>query len=62
MDDHTRISKGADRAVGKYMETFVREAIARAAYERSSAEANGGDGFLEVCSLGKECKWKLMGL
>jgi centromere protein X len=46
-DDRTRISKGADKAVGKYMETFVREAIARAAYERSSGEERG-DGFLEV--------------
>lgn len=34
------------------METFVREAIARAAFERSQAEegAGMGDGFLEVGS------------
>ena len=30
-----RISKDAMGVVGKYMETFVREAIARAAYERN---------------------------
>jgi hypothetical protein len=49
-----RISKGADRAVGKYMETFVREAIARAAFERESAGARGaavGGRFMEVCTL-----------
>lgn len=50
VDEHTRISKGANRAVGKYMETFVREAIARANYERNGNGATGGgDGFLEVC-------------
>ena len=49
-----RISKGADRAVGKYMEIFVREAIARAAFERSGGEEGRGrgrgmgDGFMEV--------------
>jgi hypothetical protein len=49
-DERTRISKGADKAVGKYMETFVREAIARANYERNGNGAGGaGDGFLEVC-------------
>ncbi len=51
-----KISRGADRAVGKYMETFVREAIARAAFERAEAAAKdggrgAGDGFLEVRSL-----------
>ena len=39
--------------VGKYMETFVREAIARAAFERAESEKEGGGGgwsggFLEV--------------
>lgn len=49
-----RIGKEANGVVGKYMETFVREAIARAALERSEAVAQGnvaagvaGD-FLEV--------------
>ncbi|OBT89528.1 hypothetical protein VE02_01103 [Pseudogymnoascus sp. 03VT05] len=50
-DERTRISRGADKAVGKYMETFVREAIARAAYERSGE--GRGDGFLEVEDLEK---------
>jgi hypothetical protein len=35
------------------METFVREALARAVYEREEAEAEigkgTGDGFLQVC-------------
>jgi centromere protein X len=39
--DGTRISKDANKAVGKYMDVFVREAIARAAVEK-------GSGFLEV--------------
>ena len=34
--------------VGKYIETFVREAIARAAFERSEAEGGLGGQFLEV--------------
>ncbi|KFY52323.1 hypothetical protein V496_08512 [Pseudogymnoascus sp. VKM F-4515 (FW-2607)] len=50
-DERTRISKGADKAVGKYMETFVREAIARAAFERGGD--GRGDGFLEVEDLEK---------
>ncbi|KAL8713435.1 MAG: hypothetical protein Q9225_006779 [Loekoesia sp. 1 TL-2023] len=46
----TKIGKDANVLVGKYMETFVREAIARAAFERSLAEEGMGvgDGFLEV--------------
>jgi hypothetical protein len=47
MSDEMRISKGADRAVGKYMETFVREAVARAAFERAGEKELGG-GFMEV--------------
>ena len=54
-DDRTRISKAANDAVGKYMETFVREAIVRAAYERrekAGSQAAGGVGdFLEVEDL-----------
>ncbi|KAL8757143.1 MAG: hypothetical protein Q9184_004290 [Pyrenodesmia sp. 2 TL-2023] len=44
-----KIGKDANALVGKYMETFVREAIARAAFERSQADegAGMGDGFLE---------------
>lgn len=41
--DGTRISKDANKAVAKYMDIFVREAIARTAVERES-------GFLEVSS------------
>lgn len=47
--DDTKIGKDANELVGKYMETFVREAIARATYERSEAEGGGlGGEFLEV--------------
>ena len=49
-DDKIRIEKEANGVVGKYMETFVREAIARAAFERSEAGGEGiGGHFLEVC-------------
>lgn len=50
MDDRTRISKAANEAVGKYMETFVKEAIVRAAYERRQVSGGGGGvgEFLEV--------------
>lgn len=47
MSEEMRISKGADKAVGKYMETFVREAVARAAFERAGEKEFGG-GFMEV--------------
>lgn len=46
-----RIGKDANKVVGKYLETFVREAIARANSERTQAEDEAGvkgDGFLEV--------------
>jgi centromere protein X len=41
--EDTRISKGANRALGKYFEVFVGEAIARTAEERPEGS------FLEVC-------------
>ncbi|OAA46355.1 CENP-S complex, centromere protein X [Metarhizium rileyi] len=44
--DSTRISRDANAAVGKYMDIFVREAIARAAVEKNA-------GFLEVDDLEK---------
>ncbi|KAL9593342.1 MAG: hypothetical protein Q9179_005934 [Wetmoreana sp. 5 TL-2023] len=50
------ISKVADKLLGKYMDTFVREAIHRAKEERRKAEEAGGgqgDGFLEVEDLEK---------
>jgi hypothetical protein len=46
--DGTRISKDANKAVAKYMDIFVREAIARTAVEK-------GVGFLEVSILGTFC-------
>ncbi|MCJ1284902.1 hypothetical protein MMC26_004239 [Xylographa opegraphella] len=48
-DKQIRIRADAKAVIGKYMETFVREAIARAAFERSEAtngQGRGGD-FLE---------------
>ena len=51
-NDKFRIGKEANGVVGKYMETFVREAIARAAFERKEAGQAGIDGqFLEVSRL-----------
>jgi hypothetical protein len=51
-DKNMKIGKEAMTVVGKYMETFVREALARAVYEREEAEAEigkgTGDGFLQV--------------
>jgi hypothetical protein len=51
-DKNMKIGKEAMSAVGKYMETFVREALARAVYEREEADAElgkgTGDGFLQV--------------
>ena len=52
----TRLSKDASNAVRRYMETFVREALARAAFARveiEEREASAGDGFLEVEDLEK---------
>lgn len=50
-DEDMRIGKEAMAVAGKYVETFVREALARAMYEREEAdreEGGGGDGFLQV--------------
>ena len=56
-DDKTRIGVEARGVVGKYVETFVREAIARAAFEREAAGKGTkgiiGDDFLEVEDLEK---------
>ena len=63
-EESTRLSKDANKAVGKYMETFVREALARAAFARVEIEEQngrgGGDGFLEVEDLEKEAPQLLM--
>ena len=48
----TKIAKDANTVVAKYVDVFVREALARAAFERTEAVGKGasvGDGFLEVC-------------
>lgn len=54
-DKQTVIQKGALELTAKYMDTFVREAIARAADERKDARRGGGhmDGYLQVEDLEK---------
>ena len=48
-DEETRLGKDANTLVGKYIETFVREAIARATFERAQAQDGSiGAEFLEV--------------
>jgi CENP-S associating Centromere protein X len=58
----TRISQDAKALIGKYVDTFVREAIARSAFERQEKSADDGaeelnrrgdDGWLEVEDLEK---------
>ncbi|KAL8993357.1 MAG: hypothetical protein Q9169_006409 [Polycauliona sp. 2 TL-2023] len=53
--DKIKIGKEANALVGQYFDTFIREAIARAAGERAKADeiAGTGDGFLEVEDLEK---------
>ncbi|KAJ5131404.1 uncharacterized protein N7515_007443 [Penicillium bovifimosum] len=57
-NEKTKVAKDANNAVAKYVDVFVREAIARAAYERAESDGNAvgtslGDGFLEVEDLEK---------
>lgn len=54
-DPNTQIQKGAMTLTGRYMEIFVREALARAKYERARSTRNDGisDGFLQVEDLEK---------
>ncbi|KAJ5351959.1 hypothetical protein N7452_000933 [Penicillium brevicompactum] len=57
-NDKTKIAKDANNVVAKYIDVFVREAIARAAFERAETNGNAGgrsvgDGFLEVEDLEK---------
>ena len=54
-DPATSLNPDAKKLVAKYMETFVREAIARAVVERKGSVEEGGGGgggiggdFLEV--------------
>ncbi|KAE8373835.1 CENP-S associating centromere protein X-domain-containing protein [Aspergillus bertholletiae] len=53
----SKIAKDANEVVAKYVDVFVREALARAAFERAEggqgAERGVGDGFLEVEDLEK---------
>ncbi|KAF1364585.1 hypothetical protein EJ07DRAFT_172613 [Lizonia empirigonia] len=51
----TQIQKGAMTLTGRYMEIFVREALARAKHERVRSVRNDGitDGFLQVEDLEK---------
>lgn len=53
----------AVEAVGKYIDTFVREAIARAAYDPQGGEQGEGEtgnGVLEVESLERICPQLLL--
>ncbi|KAL4934541.1 CENP-X/MHF2 family protein [Aspergillus undulatus] len=54
-NEKTKIAKDANAVVAKYIDVFVREAVARAAFERSEGDkgAGDGDGFLEVEDLEK---------
>ncbi|OQD68418.1 hypothetical protein PENDEC_c036G04292 [Penicillium decumbens] len=57
-NERTKVAKDANDVVAKYVDVFVREAIARAAYERAETDGAGGarsigDGFLEVEDLEK---------
>lgn len=52
-NEKTKVAKDANEVVAKYVDVFVREALARAAYERGEGRGAGGggpigDGFLEV--------------
>lgn len=64
-NDKTKVAKDANSVVAKYVDVFVREAIARAAYERAetndqSGSRSVGDGFLEVGhSLFSESRYQL---
>jgi hypothetical protein len=52
--DKTKINKEAAKVMGKYVEIFVREALARSAFARGERERESGgigDGFLEVEDL-----------
>lgn len=59
--DKTRITTDAKEVLGKYVEVFIREAIARSVYESQGKGADSAgegmgrddDGFLEVEDLEK---------
>jgi len=53
-DKGVKIGREAMAVYGKYVETFVREALARAIFEREDADKEGagvGDGFVQVEDL-----------
>ncbi|OJI97172.1 hypothetical protein ASPVEDRAFT_36569 [Aspergillus versicolor CBS 583.65] len=54
-NEKTKMAKDANGVVAKYIDVFVREAVARAAFERAEGGGGGGvaDGFLEVEDLEK---------
>ncbi|KAL4915501.1 CENP-S associating centromere protein X-domain-containing protein [Aspergillus aurantiobrunneus] len=53
-NEKTKIAKDANGVVAKYIDVFVREAVARAAFERAESAGGGlADGFLEVEDLEK---------
>ncbi|RDW90237.1 uncharacterized protein DSM5745_02012 [Aspergillus mulundensis] len=58
-NEKTKIAKDANAVVAKYIDVFVREAVARATHERVEAQGGAaggggiGDGFLEVEDLEK---------
>ncbi|KAI9655700.1 MAG: hypothetical protein M1829_000612 [Trizodia sp. TS-e1964] len=52
-DSRMKIGKSANKAIAKYMEIFVREALARAAQEMMDGDSGGRDAFLEVEDLEK---------
>ncbi|KAL4873812.1 CENP-S associating centromere protein X-domain-containing protein [Aspergillus spectabilis] len=54
-NEKTKIAKDANAVVAKYIDVFVREAVARAAFEREEGKTSSkvGDGFLEVEDLEK---------
>lgn len=54
----TRVKKDACAAIGKYMETFIREGVARCIWAGSGEE--GGGGMLEVEDLEKLAPQLLM--
>ncbi|RDL35449.1 uncharacterized protein BP5553_07380 [Venustampulla echinocandica] len=58
----TRLGTGAKKAIGKYMETFVREGITRCVWARSEemCGVEGASGILEVEDLEKLAPQLLM--
>ncbi|KAJ5948328.1 hypothetical protein N7466_001343 [Penicillium verhagenii] len=63
--DKTRISKDADALMAKYMDLFVREAIARGKLERDLVNESKGrtgpaDNFIEVEDLETLAPWLVM--